>query len=155
MGPTGSGKSTTIYSILTEINEPSRNVVTVEDPVEYDIPGIKQTQVHTKIDYTFAAGLRAILRADPDVIVVGEIRDTETAHTAAKAALTGHLVLSTLHANDAATAIAPAARDEPRALPGGVVAHLRRRPAARAPAVSALPGRLHNRTRTSGWRSWR
>ncbi len=106
VGPTGSGKSTTIYSILTEINDPSRNVVTVEDPVEYDIPGIKQTQVHTKIDYTFAAGLRAILRADPDVIVVGEIRDGETAHTAAKAALTGHLVLSTLHANDAATAIA-------------------------------------------------
>jgi len=106
VGPTGSGKSTTIYSILTEINDPSRNVVTVEDPVEYDIPGIKQTQVHTKIDYTFAAGLRSILRADPDVIVVGEIRDAETAHTAAKAALTGHLVLSTLHANDAATAIA-------------------------------------------------
>ena len=106
VGPTGSGKSTTIYSILTEINDPSRNVVTVEDPVEYDIPGIKQTQVHTKIGYTFAAGLRSILRADPDVIVVGEIRDAETAHTAAKAALTGHLVLSTLHANDAATAIA-------------------------------------------------
>jgi len=106
VGPTGSGKSTTIYSILTAINDPSRNIVTVEDPVEYDISGIKQTQVHTKIDYTFAAGLRAILRADPDVIVVGEIRDTETAHTAAKAALTGHLVLSTLHANDAATAIA-------------------------------------------------
>jgi type IV pilus assembly protein PilB len=106
VGPTGSGKSTTIYSILTEINDPSRNVITVEDPVEYDIPGIKQTQVHTKISYTFAAGLRAILRADPDVIVVGEIRDAETAHTAAKAALTGHLVLSTLHANDAATAIA-------------------------------------------------
>jgi type IV pilus assembly protein PilB len=106
VGPTGSGKSTTIYSILTKINEPNRNVITVEDPVEYDIPGIKQTQVHAKIDYTFAAGLRAILRADPDVIVVGEIRDSETAHTAAKAALTGHLVLSTLHANDAATAIA-------------------------------------------------
>jgi len=106
VGPTGSGKSTTIYSILTEINEPSRNVVTVEDPVEYDIPGIKQTQLHTKIDYTFAAGLRSILRADPDIIVVGEIRDAETAHTAAKAALTGHMVLSTLHANDAATAIA-------------------------------------------------
>lgn len=106
VGPTGSGKSTTIYSILTKINQPNRNVITVEDPVEYDIPGIKQTQVHTKIDYTFAAGLRAILRADPDVIVVGEIRDSETAHTAAKAALTGHLVLSTLHANDAATAIA-------------------------------------------------
>jgi len=106
VGPTGSGKSTTIYSILTEINDPSRNVVTVEDPVEYDIPGIKQTQVHTKIGYTFAAGLRSILRADPDIIVVGEIRDAGTAHTAAKAALTGHLVLSTLHANDAATAIA-------------------------------------------------
>jgi type IV pilus assembly protein PilB len=106
VGPTGSGKSTTIYSILSEINDPIRNIVTVEDPVEYDIPGIKQTQVHTKIDYTFAAGLRSILRADPDVIVVGEIRDAETAHTAAKAALTGHLVLSTLHANDAATAIA-------------------------------------------------
>ena len=107
MGPTGSGKSTTIYSILTEINEPSRNVVTVEDPVEYDIPGIKQTQVHTKIDYTFAAGLRV----DPSCRPRRHRRrarsvTAETAHTAAKAALTGHLVLSTLHANDAATAIA-------------------------------------------------
>ncbi|HTZ08247.1 MAG TPA: ATPase, T2SS/T4P/T4SS family, partial [Acidimicrobiales bacterium] len=106
VGPTGCGKSTTIYSILSEINEPSRNVITVEDPVEYDIAGIKQTQVHERIGYTFAAGLRSILRSDPDVIVIGEIRDTVTAKTAAEAALTGHLVLSTLHANDAATATA-------------------------------------------------
>ncbi len=106
VGPTGSGKSTTIYSILNEINDPCRNVITIEDPVEYDIAGIKQTQVHDRIGYTFAAGLRSILRSDPDVIVIGEIRDTETAHTAAEAALTGHLVLSTLHANDASTATA-------------------------------------------------
>jgi len=104
VGPTGSGKSTTIYSILSQINDPSRNIVTVEDPVEYDVAGLKQTQVHTRIGYTFAAGLRSILRADPDVIVIGEIRNAETARTAAEAALTGHLVLSTLHANDAATA---------------------------------------------------
>ena len=106
VGPTGSGKSTTIYSVLSEINDPCRNVITIEDPVEYDIEGIKQTQVHARIGYTFAAGLRSILRSDPDVIVIGEIRDTETAHTAAEAALTGHLVLSTLHANDASTATA-------------------------------------------------
>jgi type IV pilus assembly protein PilB len=106
VGPTGSGKSTTIYSALSEINDPCRNVITIEDPVEYDIAGIKQTQVHSRIGYSFAAGLRSILRSDPDVIVIGEIRDTETAHTAAEAALTGHLVLSTLHANDASTATA-------------------------------------------------
>lgn len=106
VGPTGCGKSTSIYSILSEINDPSRNVITVEDPVEYDIAGIKQTQVHERIGYTFASGLRSILRSDPDVIVIGEIRDTVTAKTAAEAALTGHLVLSTVHANDAATATA-------------------------------------------------
>ncbi len=102
-GPTGSGKSTTLYATLSELNVPSRNTVTVEDPIEYRVVGIKQTQVNTKAGYTFASGLRAALRADPDVILIGEIRDLETARIATEAALTGHLVLSTLHANDAAS----------------------------------------------------
>ena len=102
-GPTGSGKSTTLYAAINELNVPSRNTITVEDPIEYRIAGIKQTQVSAKADYTFASGLRAALRADPDVILIGEIRDLETARIAAEAALTGHLVLSTLHANDAAS----------------------------------------------------
>jgi type IV pilus assembly protein PilB len=102
-GPTGSGKSTTLYATINELNVPSRNTVTVEDPIEYRIAGIKQTQVSTKAGYTFASGLRAALRADPDIILIGEIRDLETARIATEAALTGHLVLSTLHANDAAS----------------------------------------------------
>ena len=102
-GPTGSGKSTTLYAAINELNVPSRNTVTVEDPIEYRVAGIKQTQVNSKSGYTFASGLRAALRADPDVILVGEIRDLETARIATEAALTGHLVLSTLHANDAAS----------------------------------------------------
>ena len=102
-GPTGSGKSTTLYATINELNVPSRNTITVEDPVEYRIAGIKQTQVSTKAGYTFASGLRAALRADPDIILIGEIRDLETARIATEAALTGHLVLSTLHANDAAS----------------------------------------------------
>ena len=102
-GPTGSGKSTTLYAAINELNSPSRNTVTVEDPIEYRVAGIKQTQVNAKAGYTFVSGLRAALRTDPDVILVGEIRDLETARIASEAALTGHLVLSTLHANDAAS----------------------------------------------------
>lgn len=104
-GPTGSGKTTTLYAGLTEINDSSRNILTIEDPVEYLLPGIGQTQVNTKVDMTFARGLRAILRQDPDVMMVGEIRDIETADIAVQASLTGHLVLSTLHTNTAVGAI--------------------------------------------------
>ena len=104
-GPTGSGKTTTLYAGLTHINESSRNILTIEDPVEYLLPGIGQTQVNSKVDMTFARGLRAILRQDPDVVMVGEIRDTETAEIAVQASLTGHLVLSTLHTNTAVGAI--------------------------------------------------
>ena len=100
-GPTGSGKSTTLYSCLNKINSPDRNIITVEDPVEQRIHGIGQIQVNSKIGLTFASGLRAILRQDPDVIMVGEIRDLETAEIAINASLTGHLVLSTIHTNDA------------------------------------------------------
>jgi general secretion pathway protein E len=104
-GPTGSGKTTTLYAALERINDNSRNIMTVEDPIEYFIDGIGQTQVNTKVDMTFARGLRAILRQDPDVVMVGEIRDLETAEIAVQASLTGHLVLSTLHTNTAAGAI--------------------------------------------------
>jgi type IV pilus assembly protein PilB len=104
-GPTGSGKSTTLYAALNEINEPQRNIITIEDPVEYQLPGVNQLQVNLKAGLTFASGLRAMLRADPDVIMVGEIRDGETAKIAIESALTGHLVLSTLHTNDAPSAI--------------------------------------------------
>ncbi|MCL6441470.1 MAG: GspE/PulE family protein, partial [Thermoleophilum sp.] len=105
-GPTGSGKTTTLYAALNLLNEPERTIVTIEDPVEYEIDGIKQVPVNVKAGLTFARGLRAIVRADPDVVMVGEIRDRETAQIAIEAALTGHLVLSTLHANDSATAAA-------------------------------------------------
>jgi len=105
-GPTGSGKSTTLYSAMTEINSPDLNILTIEDPVEYEAPGIGQVQVNPKIDLTFASALRSFLRQDPDVILVGEIRDSETANNAIQASLTGHLVFSTLHTNDAATAFA-------------------------------------------------
>ncbi|RDK83774.1 general secretion pathway protein E [Enterobacillus tribolii] len=104
-GPTGSGKSTTLYAILSALNSPERNILTVEDPVEYELEGIGQTQVNTRVDMSFARGLRAILRQDPDVVMVGEIRDNETAQIAVQASLTGHLVLSTLHTNSAAGAI--------------------------------------------------
>jgi general secretion pathway protein E/type IV pilus assembly protein PilB len=103
-GPTGSGKTTTLYSALNEIKDPTIKIITVEDPVEYQTPGINQIQVHSKIGLTFAAGLRSILRHDPDVILIGEIRDGETANAAIQASLTGHLVFSTLHTNDAAGA---------------------------------------------------
>ncbi len=104
-GPTGSGKSTTLYSMLNELDREKRNVISLEDPVEYNIPGVNQSQVRPEIGYTFASGLRSILRQDPDIIMVGEIRDKETAQLAVQAALTGHLVFSTLHTNNAAGVI--------------------------------------------------
>jgi len=104
-GPTGSGKTTTLYAALSEINTTDKNIITVEDPIEYQLKGVGQIQVNPKIDLTFARGLRSILRQDPDIIMVGEIRDLETAEIAIQASLTGHLVLSTLHTNDAPTAI--------------------------------------------------
>lgn len=105
-GPTGSGKTTSLYAMLTRLNESTRNILTVEDPIEYDLAGIGQTQVNTKVNMSFAKGLRAILRQDPDVVMIGEIRDIETAEIAVQASLTGHLVLSTLHTNTAIGAIA-------------------------------------------------
>ena len=104
-GPTGSGKTTTLYGALSLLNEPSRNILTVEDPVEYALEGVGQTQINPKVGMTFATGLRAILRQDPDIVMVGEIRDVETAEIAVQASLTGHLVLSTVHTNSAVGAI--------------------------------------------------
>jgi type IV pilus assembly protein PilB len=104
-GPTGSGKTTTLYAALTEIDDPSRNIMTIEDPVEYVFPSINQIQTNEQAGITFANGLRSILRQDPDVILVGEIRDVETARIAVQSALTGHLVLSSLHATDSAAAL--------------------------------------------------
>jgi len=103
-GPTGSGKSTTLYAALQEIRDDETKIITTEDPVEYKLPGVSQIQVHSKIGLTFASTLRSILRHDPDVILIGEIRDLETAENAIQASLTGHLVFSTLHTNDAAGA---------------------------------------------------
>jgi len=104
-GPTGSGKTTTLYACLSEINSPDKNILTIEDPVEYQLEGISQTQVNPKIDLSFASGMRSFLRHDPDVIMVGEIRDRETAEIAITASLTGHFVFSTVHTNDAAGAV--------------------------------------------------
>ena len=102
---TGSGKTTTLYAALTRLNDKSRNIMTIEDPIEYFIDGIGQTQVNVKVELTFARGLRAILRQDPDVVMIGEIRDLETAEIAVQSSLTGHLVLSTLHTNTAVGAV--------------------------------------------------
>jgi type IV pilus assembly protein PilB len=104
-GPTGSGKSTSLYGALLELNTPEKNIITIEDPVEYQIKGITQMQVNNKAGLTFATGLRSMMRADPDILMVGEIRDRETAQIAIEGALTGHMVLSTLHTNDAPSAI--------------------------------------------------
>ena len=104
-GPTGSGKTTTLYAALSRLNAAQNNIMTVEDPIEYELPGVGQTQVYAKIDLDFAKALRAILRQDPDVIMIGEIRDFETAQIAIQASLTGHLVLATLHTNDASSAV--------------------------------------------------
>jgi type IV pilus assembly protein PilB len=104
-GPTGSGKSTTLYATLRELNSPEKNIITVEDPVEYKVPGLNQVQINPKAGLTFASGLRSILRADPDVVMIGEIRDMETAKISVEAALTGHLVLATMHTNDAPSSL--------------------------------------------------
>ena len=122
-GPTGSGKTTTLYAFLRKIYTPETKIITLEDPVEYHLPNIVQTQVEEAIGYSFSAGLRSILRQDPDIIMVGEIRDLETAKTAINSALTGHLVLSTLHTNNAAGTI-------PRLIDLGV------NPTSIAPAVN-------------------
>jgi type IV pilus assembly protein PilB len=104
-GPTGSGKSTTLYATLNILNRPEKNIITVEDPVEYRLPGINQMQINSRAGLTFASALRSILRADPDIVLVGEVRDRETALIAIEAALTGHLVLTTLHTNDAPSSL--------------------------------------------------
>jgi general secretion pathway protein E len=104
-GPTGSGKTTTLYAVLSRLNAATTNILTVEDPIEYEVAGVGQTQVNPRIDMSFAKALRAILRQDPDVIMIGEIRDLETAQIAVQASLTGHLVLATLHTNDAPAAV--------------------------------------------------
>ena len=120
-GPTGSGKTTTLYACLSRINSPEKNIITIEDPIEYQLRGVGQMQVNPKIELTFASGLRSILRQDPDVIMVGEIRDGETAEIAIQAALTGHLVFSTLHTNDSFGARDAAGRHGDRAVPGFVL----------------------------------
>ncbi len=104
-GPTGSGKSTTLYSIISQINTPEKNIITIEDPVEYHLEGITQIQANADIGLTFSAGLRSVLRQSPDIIMVGEIRDSETADIAIKASLTGEIIFSTLHTNSAVGAI--------------------------------------------------
>jgi general secretion pathway protein E len=139
-GPTGSGKTTTLYACLSRINSPEKNIITIEDPIEYQIRGIGQMQVNPKIELTFASGLRSILRQDPDVIMVGEIRDSETAEIAIQAALTGHLVFSTLHTNDSFGALTRlVGRHGDRAVPGVVVDSGRASAAPRAPRMPRLP----------------
>ena len=141
-GPTGSGKTTTLYSALNELNEITDKIITTEDPVEYDIDGIVQVPINHEIGVTFAAALRAILRQDPDMILVGEIRDLETAQIAVQASLTGHMVFSTLHTNDAPEHDHPPARHGPGAVPDH--GHGRRHPGAAAGAqdLRGLPHRV-------------
>ncbi len=141
-GPTGSGKTTTLYALLSTIIGKERNIITLEDPVEYELPGIIQSEIDPDHDFTFAAGLRSILRHDPDVILVGEIRDLETAQTAVNAALTGHLVLSTLHTNSAIEAI-------PRFLSMGVSPYTLA-PALRAVLAQRLVRTLTDECKASG-----
>ena len=147
-GPTGSGKSTTLYAALHDLNDGERSILTIEDPVEQRIAGIKQMQIAPKAGVTFDVGLRSMLRADPDVIMVGEIRDRETAHIAVEAALTGHLVLSTLHTRDAPSAPGPPDRHGHRAVPGLLGGRLHRRAAARA-RCCASTARSPRRCQTS------
>jgi len=132
-GPTGSGKSTTLYAALADLARPEVNAITIEDPVEYRLPGIYQLQVNEKIDFDFAKALRSVLRSDPDVVMVGEIRDRETAEISMRAALTGHFVLSTLHTNDAPSAITRLTEMgvEPFVLASGITAVLAQRLARR------------------------
>jgi general secretion pathway protein E len=139
-GPTGSGKTTTLATVLTILNEPGRKILTVEDPVEYDIPGVNQAQVKPAIGLTFAAALRSFVRQDPDVIMIGEIRDNETAHVAIHAALTGHLVLTTLHTESAPAAV-------PRLLDLGLEGYLLRS-TLRAVVAQRLVRQLCERCKT-------
>ena len=141
-GPTGSGKTTTLYSALLEIRNDSTKIITTEDPVEYQLDGINQIQVHAKIGLTFGASLRSILRHDPDIVLIGEIRDLETAENAIQASLTGHLVFSTLHTNDAAGAYTRLGRYGGRAVPCGQHRGRRNGSAPRASAVYELQGKL-------------
>ena len=135
-GPTGSGKTTTLYSALNTINLPDKKIITIEDPIEYQMDGVNQISVNTQIGLSFGNGLRHIVRQDPDVIMVGEIRDLETAEIAIRAALTGHLVFSTLHTNDAPSADNPAHRHGSRRLPDRL---LPARGAGAAPGPRDLP----------------
>ncbi len=138
-GPTGSGKTTTLYAALGRLDTGTTNILTVEDPIEYDLEGIGQTQVNARIDMTFAKALRSILRQDPDVIMIGEIRDLETAQIAVQASLTGHLVLATLHTNDSfRRGDAPDGHGR-GALPALLEPARRGGAAARAQAVHAVP----------------
>ena len=140
-GPTGSGKTTTLYAAMNEVNSPEKTLITVEDPVEYELEGVKQVQVHQKSGLTFASGLRSLVRADPDVIMVGEVRDAETARLAIESALTGHLVLTTLHTNDAAARGRAPGGDGHRAVPGRRRDRVRGGAAARAPPVRRASSR--------------
>ena len=147
-GPTGAGKTTTLYSALNELNEITDKIITTEDPVEYDIDGIIQCPINPEIDLTFAAALRAILRQDPDKILVGEIRDLETAQIAVQASLTGHMVFSTLHTNDA-----PSTITRLRDMGAGAVPHHRHGrghpgPAAGAQDLRGLPHRVRAQRRS-------
>ena len=140
-GPTGSGKTTTLATMLSILNETTRKILTIEDPVEYEIHGVNQTQVKPSIGLTFANALRSFVRQDPDVIMVGEVRDAETANIAIHAALTGHLVLTTLHTETAAARGAAPARSRGRGLPAAVDLARRDRAAAGAHPVRPLQGR--------------
>ena len=146
-GPTGSGKTTTLYAALNQLKTGKVNIVTVEDPVEYDVAGISQIQVSDAQGLTFAKALRSVLRQDPDIVLVGEIRDLETATTAVQAGFSGHFVLSTLHTNDAAVGRGPPAGHGRRLVQDRLGAQGRRRPAAGAPAVRRLRRRRSARTR--------
>ena len=139
-GPTGSGKSTTLYTTLTALNSPEKNIITVEDPVELQLKGVNQIQLNVKAGLTFASALKSILRSDPDIVLVGEIRDKETAVIAIEAALTGHMVLATLHTNSAACHSDATDRDGYRAISGDFVAVGRTGPTAGPPTVHALQG---------------
>ena len=158
-GPTGSGKSTTLYSALQEINSRDQNVLTIEDPIEYQLDGINQTQVNEKKGMTFATGLRSVLRQDPDIIMVGEIRDRETAVMAIQASLTGHLVFSTLHTNDAASAVTRLLDlgIEPYLVSSSLVAALAQRlvrrlcPACKTPSLHGFVASGCERCRSSGF----
>ncbi|MCU0640902.1 MAG: GspE/PulE family protein [Candidatus Margulisbacteria bacterium] len=141
-GPTGSGKTTTLYTTLTELNNKEVNIITIEDPVEYQLPGVNQLQVNQKAGLTFARGLRSILRQDPDIIMVGEIRDLETARIAVQAALTGHLVLATLHTNNASSALT-------RLVEIGIERYL-----VEATVIGVVAQRLVRTLANGAWRGW-